>query len=139
MTPAMGLIGDQDRDRAAASLRRHYVAGRLSVEEFGHRTELAIRARSDRDLRRALNDLPTTWRDLQDVVAPARDAVARAGMLLGLFTLWVFASVILLVAFAVATLVDGASTAEVVGFPLVWLAIGYGLWRVWQRGPARRV
>ena len=133
----MGLIGDRDRERAAAALRRHYLAGRLSVDELGDRTELAVRARSDRDLRRALRDLPPAWRDLQELVAPAANAVVRAGVLLGLVSVWIFASLVLLIAFAVAAAVDGASTAEVVGFPLAWLAIGYGLWRVWRRTPAR--
>ena len=138
----MALIGDRERDRAAASLRRHYLQGRLSVDELSDRTDLTLRARSDRDLRLALRDLPPTWRDLQDVVAPAakaaRDTVARAGVFLALLTFWTFLSLVLLVAFAIALLVNGPSLSEVVVFPLVWLGVTYGLWRVWQHGGAPR-
>jgi Domain of unknown function (DUF1707) len=136
----MALIGDRERDRVAASLRRHYLQGRLSVEELAERTELALRARSHLELRAALLDLPAGW--LQDVVEPAAkaagNALARAGLLLALLTAWGLASFLLLVVFAIAVLVHGTSVGEVVGFPLAWLALSYGLWRVWQHGTARR-
>ena len=60
---AMSLIGDRERDRAALELRRHYLRGRLSVEELDRRVSLAVAARSSRDLGRALRDLPAPWRD----------------------------------------------------------------------------
>jgi hypothetical protein len=138
----MSLIGDQDRARAAASLRRHYVQGRLSVEEFADRLEVALRARSDSDLRPALENLPAPWQNLQEVVVPtaraASRAVGRAAALLALLTVWMLFSVVLLVAFGAALLIDGPSVAEVLGFPLVWLLATYGLWRLWGHTGERR-
>ena len=123
-------------------MRRHYVQGRLSVDEFAERLELALRASSDRELRPVLRDLPAPWQNLQDVVGPAakaaKDTVARAGILLALLTFWALFSLVLLLAFAIALLVDGPSTLEVFGFPLAWLAATYGLWRLWQHTGARR-
>jgi Flp pilus assembly protein TadB len=138
----MSRIGDRDRDRAATALRRHYLQGRLSVEEFSERLELALRARSDRELGPVLRDLPAPWQNLHEVVGPAAKAakhtVARAGILLALLTFWALFSLVLLVAFGIALLVDGPSTVEVFGFPLVWVAATYGLWRFWQHTGARR-
>ncbi len=137
----MALVGDRDRDRAATSLRRHYLQGRLSADELAERTELALRARSDRDLRGALRDLPPSWRDFEDVVVPAAKAAtrtaARAVVLLALMSFWSLASLVLLLAFVVALVVNGPSLSEVVGFPLLWAGLTYGLWRLWQRGGTR--
>lgn len=134
----MALVGDRDRDRAAMSLRRHYLQGRLSADELAERTELALRARSDRDLRVALRDLPPPWRTFEEVIVPAARAAsrtaARAAVLLALMSFWSIASVVLLLAFVVALLVNGPSLSEVVGFPLVWVGLSYGLWRLWQHG-----
>ncbi len=139
---SMNRIGDRDRDRVAASLRRHYLQGRLSVEEFAERTELTLRARSDRDLRLALHELPSLWRSLDEIVGPAAKAAAqtaaRAVVLLALMSFWGFLSLVLLLAFAIALLINGPSLTEVVGFPLAWLGLTYGLWRVWQRSGERR-
>jgi len=138
----MGLIGDGDRARAANSLRRHYVQGRLSVEEFADRLDVALRARSDSDLRPALDNLPAPWQNLHEVVVPAAReasrAVGRAVALLALLAVWTLFSIVLLVAFAAALLMDGPSLAEVVGFPLVWLLATYGLWRLWLHTGTRR-
>ena len=112
------------------------------MEEFAERTELTLRARSDRDLRLALQDLPSLWRSLDEIVGPAAKAAAytagRAVVLLALMSFWGFLSLVLLLAFAIALLIDGPSLTEVVGFPLAWLALTYGLWRVWQRSGERR-
>ena len=138
----MALVGDRDRDRAATSLRRHYLQGRLSADELAERTELALRARSDRDLRIALRDLPPPWRNFEDVVVPAARAASRAAtralVLLALMSFWSIASLVLLLAFVVALIVNGPSVSEVVGFPLVWVGLSYGLWRLWQHGGTRQ-
>jgi hypothetical protein len=60
--PALGApvrASDEERDRTAASLRRHYAAGRLEHDELEERLELVVSARDRRDLRRALADLPS--------------------------------------------------------------------------------
>ena len=54
----MALIGDRDRDHAAARLKQHYLRGRLSLEELTERLEVALTARRDRDVRVALSGLP---------------------------------------------------------------------------------
>jgi hypothetical protein len=51
-------ISDEDRDRAVDELRRHCVAGRLDMEEYGERVADALAARTLADLGHALRDLP---------------------------------------------------------------------------------
>jgi Domain of unknown function (DUF1707) len=49
---------DADRDRAAALLREHHAAGRLTVEEFGERMERALQAKTLGEIDELLEDLP---------------------------------------------------------------------------------
>jgi hypothetical protein len=49
---------DDDRERAVLDLREHLVEGRLTLEEFSERVELAYRARSADDLEAARSALP---------------------------------------------------------------------------------
>jgi Domain of unknown function (DUF1707)/Cell wall-active antibiotics response 4TMS YvqF len=49
---------DDERERAALELREHLVAGRLTLEEFSQRVELAYRARTVSDLEAASSALP---------------------------------------------------------------------------------
>jgi hypothetical protein len=63
MDPALAFRGsvrasDADRNRAVASLRRHYAAGRLETHELEERVELAYQARWRSELRTLLRDLP---------------------------------------------------------------------------------
>jgi len=51
-------VTDADRDRAAALLRDHFAAGRLTAGELDERLTAALRAVTFGDLRRALADLP---------------------------------------------------------------------------------
>ena len=51
-------VSDADRDRAAALLRDHFAAGRLTAEELDERLTAALRARTFGDLRPVLADLP---------------------------------------------------------------------------------
>jgi hypothetical protein len=69
-------ISDAERDRAAAALKEHLLAGRLSTEEFSERVERAYGARVGADLELALRDLP-------DTPAIAGDARRRASRLTG--------------------------------------------------------
>lgn len=86
------LIGDEERAAASTELRRHYEAGRVTIEELEARLELANRARTEGDLRRALQQLPsaalptlrprdTRWRSLA-----VQYAVVNSGALL----VWLF-------------------------------------------------
>jgi uncharacterized protein YcsI (UPF0317 family) len=56
---ALLLASDEDRDRAARSLRRHYAAGRLDAEELERRLSLAVSARTRGDLAALFADLPS--------------------------------------------------------------------------------
>jgi Domain of unknown function (DUF1707) len=59
MATASGLrIGDADREAAAAALREHYAAGRLTLDEFQHRLELVFAAKTEGDLAAITRDLP---------------------------------------------------------------------------------
>lgn len=49
---------DADRDRAAALLREHHAAGRLTAEEFGERLDRAFEAKTVGEIDALLNDLP---------------------------------------------------------------------------------
>jgi hypothetical protein len=51
-------VSDAERDQAVAALGRHYQAGRLDQAEFDERMGAALSARTRRDLRRLLADLP---------------------------------------------------------------------------------
>lgn len=51
-------IGDAERDQAVSSLSEHFVAGRLTQEEFEERSDQATRARYADDLSPLFADLP---------------------------------------------------------------------------------
>ena len=51
-------VSDQDREQAVLSLRDDLLAGRLTLDEFSERVEMAYRARIGQDLVRARRDLP---------------------------------------------------------------------------------
>src|SRR5579871_5238906 len=51
-------ISDADRDRATAQLGDHFAVGRLTHGELDERLGAALTARTVRDLKRALADLP---------------------------------------------------------------------------------
>ena len=49
---------DADREQALIALREHLVAGRLTLEEFCERVDLALRSRDTWELAHLQNDLP---------------------------------------------------------------------------------
>jgi uncharacterized membrane protein len=49
---------DADRDRAAALLREHHAAGRLTAEEFNERLDAALNAKTLGEIDELLADLP---------------------------------------------------------------------------------
>ncbi|HET9323875.1 MAG TPA: DUF1707 domain-containing protein [Gaiellaceae bacterium] len=134
-------VGDPERERAAATLRKHYVEGRLTLEELSDRTGRALEAGSRAELRTALSDLPVLP-DARELVAQGRSAIRAAvhGAAVVLFTgLYLLFSLTLLIAFGVTLLVQGASAALLVCFLLAWLVPTYALSRLWRgHPPARR-
>jgi Domain of unknown function (DUF1707) len=51
-------IGDSDREAAAALLREHYAAGRLTFEEFNQRLDATFAATTQSQLSSVTRDLP---------------------------------------------------------------------------------
>lgn len=51
-------VSDADRDRAISELTEHFQAGRITNDEFGERSALALRARTGKDLAALFGDLP---------------------------------------------------------------------------------
>jgi Domain of unknown function (DUF1707) len=136
----MSLVGDRERERAAASLRRHFVQGRLTVEELGARAELALGARSQLELRAALRDLPRPWQAGSDLLASAGASVRR-GVRLAVFLLlagvWAVVTLALAIAFAVTLAAFGPSLPAVLVFAALWAAVTLSLWRAWMRAGRR--
>ena len=127
----MGLASDDERERAAASLREHFVRGRLNVDELSQRTGLALHARTHGDLRRALDGLPQ-WSPLAAVETAARGAVVVA-----LTAAWLIFSAVLLLVFALTLLIHGASALELAAFLAVWVVPTFLLTRLWRGTFAR--
>jgi hypothetical protein len=123
----MALVSARDRDGATDVLRRHFVDGRLSLEEFGDRVRLALQARDSRDLRRALTGLPPIWRDRGELRRFASAAKRRAVLLI-VSILWLFATVVLLVAFAASAITRGPTSAVVVGYSTAWVVVSALAW-----------
>jgi hypothetical protein len=129
----MALAGDRDRERAALELRRHYLAGRLSEAELDERLGLALGARTRGETRLATSQLPPAWLQLDEVVVPAvrnAAAVARHAALVAVIGIvWLMLTVATFVAFVAWVAVQGATTAGLVAFPLVWLVLSALLFR----------
>ena len=51
-------IGDAERDAVMAQLREHFVAGRLNLEELTERLDLALTAKTQRQVDSLMADLP---------------------------------------------------------------------------------
>jgi hypothetical protein len=123
----VALAADSQRERAVETLRRHYQAGRLEVEEFAERAERALRARTTGELRAALRDLPR----LGDAIERGRAAAGDAAFVAVLALAWIVGSVVLLGALVVA-LVAGSGTALLV-LALAWLGFSGLLWLAGRR------
>jgi Domain of unknown function (DUF1707) len=125
----MALIGDRDRERAAALLGRHFASGRLSLDELSARLETALTARRDGDLRGALADLPRARIALDGAWRAAR----RAAFVVALWTLWWAGTVILLIGFVASVVAQGLSLWVAAVFAGVWLVGTLGVRRATRR------
>ncbi|HZR95051.1 MAG TPA: DUF1707 domain-containing protein [Gaiellaceae bacterium] len=126
------LVSTRERETAAESLRRHFVNGRLSLEEFNDRVRLALDARDARQLRRALRGLPPVWRDGDELRSLAARAKRRAVIAI-VTVLWALGSLVLLFSFAVGATADTPSAKDVVGYAVGWLVLSALAWRVRRR------
>jgi len=148
-------VTDADRDAAAAQLREHYAAGRLSLGEFQDRLDAAYRAQTARELGTVTDSLPyegvvirpgAPWGSYPGgsplAVAQVRAAVARAGRRIMLaFGVVTAGSLLVLTLLVTAFLVHGGLLGVVVGALLAILAAGVAavgalVWlarRLWRR------
>jgi hypothetical protein len=130
------LVGDRDRELAAAALRRHFVHGRISTTELADRVDLTLRARSRRDLDTALAGLPMVWEDLpagiHDTARRVRRGVRQARLLFALVRAWSKVNLALLAALGIALLV-GAPVGTTLGAAVAaWALATIAFWRLWR-------
>jgi hypothetical protein len=59
---------DEDRERTVAALERHTGAGRLTLDEFAERAQLAHGARTREELAAIVRDLPAEERPRRDLL-----------------------------------------------------------------------
>jgi Domain of unknown function (DUF1707) len=148
-------VTEADRDAAAAQLREHYAAGRLSLDEFQHRLDAVYRAQTARELGAVTDSLPregvaippgSPWGTYPGGYAPnvaeVRAAVARTGRrVLLAFGVVTAGSLLVLTLLITAFLVHGGLLGVVVGALLAILAAGVAavgalVWlarRLWRR------
>jgi hypothetical protein len=126
------LVSAREREGAADALRRHFVNGRLSVDELADRVRLALQARDARELRLALVGLPPAWRD-GDELRRAAATVRRALMVATVSGLWLLATLALLVAFISGAIAHGPTGAALVGYPLAWAIVTALAWQARRR------
>ena len=138
------LVGDADRDRALALLRRHYAEGRFDHEELTRRVDVAAGARSTTDVWVALRGLPNAL--LETVLAPrllaagatlsgypALRTARRLAVAVIVSAAWLLATTLLAVTYAISLMVGGPSTVVAAVFALTWLLVTWGSWRTWRR------
>ena len=148
-------VTDAGRDAAAAQLREHYAAGRLSLDQFQDRLDEAYRAQTARELNAVTDGLPHVGQVIPSGapwgscpggypfnVAARRAALARTGRrimrALGVLTA---GSLLVLALLVTALLVHGGLFAAVVAALLAILAAGVAavgalVWlarRLWRR------
>jgi hypothetical protein len=138
------LVGDADRERALAVLRRHYAEGRLDPDELSSRVHVAAVARSTADVRAALRGLPN---GLLDAVlaprllafggTPAFRTARRVALAVFVSAVWLFATMVMLIAYVVSLIVSGPSTLGAGIFAAGWLLVTSLSWHAWRRGSHR--
>jgi hypothetical protein len=126
----LALAADRERERAVLALRRHYEAGRLEVEEFAERAELALRARTTGELRAALRDLPRFA--VGEAIERGRAAAGDAAFVAVLVFAWMAGSFVLLAALGFAFLAGSGGGAFLV-LSLAWVVFTGLLWLAGRR------
>jgi hypothetical protein len=148
-------VTDADRDAAAAQLREHYAAGRLSLDEFRDRLDAVYRAQTARELGTVTDSLPhqgvvippgAAWGSYPGGyplgVAEMRATMARAGRRIMLaFGVATAGSLLILTLLITAFMVHGGLLGVVAGALLAFLAAGVAavgalVWlarRLWRR------
>jgi hypothetical protein len=128
----MTRVGDPERERSAKALRRHYVEGRLDEAELSERLELVLHARSRRELRIALRQLPR-WSDFELPQRSDLEHLAQRGRhaaVVAVVTIvWLMLSAMLFVAFLLWLAADGASLGGLAAFATAWIVLSALLYR----------
>jgi len=141
----MTLVGDADRERALALLRRHYAEGRLTPAELTSRVGVAAAARSTADVRVALRGLPNAFVETAIAprvlaagsvlaAAPRLRSAGRVAVAAVVSALWLAATVSLLVMFGILALIAGATLLTLGSFAVCWFVVTVAAWRLWRRG-----
>jgi hypothetical protein len=100
--PGAMRASDADRDAVLAELGEHFQAGRLTLEEFDERSDVALRARTYGELADLTRDLPAPAR------APARSAEPRSRHVGPRLPVAAIAATLALVVLVVATVTNDA-------------------------------
>ena len=114
--------------------------GRLTTAELADRVDRALRARTRGDLNVAMAGLPLVWENLpagvHTATRRARRGMRQVRFVFALVRVWLKVNLALILGFAVAVAV-GAPVGTTLGAVVAaWVLAGYGLWRVWRRGPS---
>jgi hypothetical protein len=128
----MALVSTRERETATEVLRRHFLSGRLTLDEFGDRVRLALTAADGRDLRRAMRGLPPAWRDGDEVRRVAREAKRRIVVAV-VAALWLVFSFVLLLAFGVDAVFGGVADGTALGYAVAWMLVSALAWRAAHR------
>jgi len=134
----VAAVTDADRDAAAAQLREHYAAGRLSLDEFRDRLDAVYQAHTARELGMVTDSLPhegvvirpgAPWDSYRSGyplgAAEMRAAMARVGRRIMLaFGVVTAGSLLVLTLLITAFMVHGGLLGVVVGALLTILAAG---------------
>jgi hypothetical protein len=134
----VAAVTDADREGAAAQLREHYAAGRLSLDEFQNRLDAVYLAQTPRELSMVTDDLPhegtlippgAPWDSSPGGyplnVGQTRAALARAGRRIMLaFGLVTAGGLLILTLLITVFLVHGGLLGVVVGSLLAIFAVG---------------
>jgi hypothetical protein len=127
----MALIGDHDREQAAARLKQHYLRGRLSLEELTERLDVALTARQERDVRVALSGLPAFR--LRSGLDEAWRAARHTAFVVAVWSLWWAASLVLLIGYVASLVTQGLSLTIAAVFAALWLLCTVAAKRVVRR------
>ena len=115
----MALVGDLDRERAAANLREHYARGYLTLDEFSRRTGRVLSARSRGQLRRGLAGLSRA------PVAESVQTAVRDVVLVVVTGAYVVFSLVLALVLGLTVLLDGVSASAFLAIAVIWLVPTY--------------
>ena len=128
MSPPELRIGDEEREAAVSALGEHYVAGRLTKQEFDDRSAVAWKARTNSDLAPLFVDLPPLHQAARPPARqpstatpawPARPSPRRTG-----FRVPVLPMVLIIVGLVMLT--DGWAIPLLILGAFLWMKVAVG-------------